>query len=44
MPVAGKVRQGRYCDAAKFFFAAISAYSSMMRTPRFSVDVAAVEL
>jgi len=30
--MAGKFKHERYCDAAKFFFCAISAYPSAMRT------------
>lgn len=30
--MAGKFKHERYCDAAKFFFCAIYAYPSAMRT------------
>ena len=44
--MAGKFKHYGYCDAAKFFFHAIYAYPSAMRTEGLlaQIDVAALEL
>lgn len=44
--MAGKFKHRCYCDAAKFFFCAIYAYPSAMRTESLTarIYVAAIEL